>query len=54
MKYIKSGDVLDGELSLPRSEFKDGQFVKAVIPVKTGIHKAIENTGFQPSSFEKA
>jgi hypothetical protein len=27
--------------------FEDGRFLKAVIPVKTGIHKTIENTGFQ-------
>jgi hypothetical protein len=25
-----------------------GKFQKAVIPVKMGIHKTVENTGFQP------
>jgi hypothetical protein len=33
----------------PFVRFRVGKFLKAVIPVKTGIHKTIENTEFQPS-----
>jgi hypothetical protein len=36
-------------LTSPFETFKGGKFSKAVIPVKTGIQKSIENTGFQPS-----